>query len=169
MSGSRREALNEYERAIIDTIDEHGWFCASVFEDQGKTPGFSYSIGFSKTLKSPEFIVFGLDPSLMHGMLWEVFHQIKDGRFASDHQRWSNVLEGYDCISRPVHPTNVVREYLNSAMWFWGEPAGRGGPMTAFQLVWPDVETGLFPWDADCPQFVRDCQPPLYLPNRALS
>jgi Domain of unknown function (DUF4262) len=169
MSGASGESLNEYERRVIDNIDKHGWFCTSVFKNKGKASSFSYSVGFTKTLNSPEFIVFGLDINLMHKMLWEVFHQIKDGRVPSDHQRWSNVLEGNDCVSRCVHPTNVITEYLNSAMWFWGEPAIRGGPLTAFQLVWPDVETCLYPWDSECPQFVRDRQPPLYQPNRALS
>jgi hypothetical protein len=169
MSSSDDKPLNDYERKILDNIEEHGWFCTSVLEDKGKPPSFSYSVGFTQTLNTPEFIVFGLEISLMHKMLWEVFHQIKNGKIPADQQRWSNAIEGYDCISRAVHPTNVVRDYLSSAMWLWGNPEERGGALSAFQLVWPGANSGLYPWDADCPQLVRDCQPPLYLPNRALS
>lgn len=160
--------LSDYEQDILDNIEEHGWFCTSVFEEPGRSPAFSYSIGFTKTLNAPEFIIFGLPLKLMHSMLWEVFRQIRDGKVPEDNQRWSNLLEGFDCISRPVHSTNIVREYLNSAMWFWGDPAERG-QLKAFQLVWPSATTGLFPWHANCAQEVRDCQPPLYQPNRALS
>ena len=165
---SEQRGLSDYEQKILDNIEEHGWFCTSVFEDSGKTPCFSYSVGFTNTLNAPEFIVFGLDIKLMHRMLWEVFHQIKDGKVPEDNQRWSNLIEGYDCISRPVHPTNIVREYLNSAMWFWGDP-DEHGPLKAFQLVWPANGPGLFPWEDGCSQVVRDHQPPLYLPNRSLS
>jgi len=162
------EPLDDHEQRIVDDVEEYGWFCSGVFDPEQKEPDFSYSVGFTKTLNAPEFIVFGLPLKLMHSMLWEVFRQIKDGKVPEDNQRWSKLIEGFDCISRPVHPTNIVREYLNSAMWFWGNPAEHG-QLKAFQLVWPSSKTGLFPWDADCAQEVRDRQPPLYLPTRALS
>ena len=157
----------DYERTILRNIDERGWFCTSVFDPEGKVVSFSYSVGFTKTLACPEFIVFGLDIKLMHSMLWSVFRQIEAGRAPEDNQRWSGLIEGYDCIARAVHPTNIAREYLNSAMWFWGD-AGERGPLKAFQLVWPSAGTGLYPWDEGCSQLVRDSQPPLYLPNRAV-
>lgn len=159
---------DDYERNILRKVEEHGWFCTSVFDPDGKDVSFSYSVGFTETLNCPEFIVFGLDAKLMHSMLWNVFRQIKAGRTPEDNQRWSGLLEGYDCIARAVHPTNIVREYLNSAIWFWGNPAERG-LLRAFQVVWPGVGTGLFPWDSACSQVVRDKQPPLWLPNRSLS
>ena len=37
--------------------------------------------------------------------------------------------------------------------------------MRAYQLFWPGAEQGLFPWEKGCVQFVRDCQPSLYLPR----
>lgn len=103
----------------------------------------------------------------MHSMLWQVFRDIKSGRKPADMDRWGGLLKGYDCVIRAVHPTNVVREYLNSAMWFWGDPAERG-PLQAFQIVWPGAGSGLFPWDEECPQSVRHCQPALYAFNASL-
>ncbi|ESQ90164.1 hypothetical protein ABAC460_10460 [Asticcacaulis sp. AC460] len=102
----------------------------------------------------------------MHHMLWQVFHQIRDGKMPEDGMRWSNVLTDHDCISRTVHPTNMVRDYLNSAMWFWGYDNPKG-PLPAMQLFWPPNGRDLFPWHAACPQDVRDLQVPLYLPNQA--
>lgn len=159
---------DEYEQVIIDNIEKHGWFCTAVFDPEGLELPFCYSVGFTQTLNYPEFIVFGLDTKLMHSMLWSVFRQIRDGKQPEDNQPWADLLEGYDCISRTVHPSNVVREYLNSAIWFWGDPAERG-LLQAYQLVWPAVGAGGYPWDPSCPQDVRDLQPPLYLPNRQLS
>ncbi|MES1157045.1 MAG: DUF4262 domain-containing protein [Alphaproteobacteria bacterium] len=169
MSSSDEPPLSDYEQRIIDAIDEHGWFCPYIFDDKSKNPDFAYSVGFTQTLDCPEFIVFGLGQNLMHAILSRVFRQIRDGKRPEDNQRWSDLIEGFDCIARAVHSTNIVRDYFNSAMWFWGDPAERGSELKAFQLVWPSAKTGLFPWDADCAQEVRDLQPPLYLPNRALS
>jgi len=158
---------DEYERNILQNIDEHGWFCTSVFDPTGTRPAFSYSVGFTRTLDAPEFIVFGLDTKMMHSMLWQVFRDIKAGRKPGDLDTWGGLLAGHDCVIRAVHPTNIIREYLSSAMWLWGDPATRG-PLTAFQIVWPGAGTKLFPWDEGCPQIVRDEQPSLYLPNAGL-
>jgi hypothetical protein len=167
MARSYDEAKTDYERDILQNIEKHGWFCTCVFDPEGKDPGFAYSVGFTKTLGCPEFIVFGLGSQLMHSMLWEVFRQIRDGKMPYDGQRWSGVLDDHDCISRAVHPSNMVRDYLNSAMWFWGYDNPKG-PLPAMQLFWPARDSDLFPWDDACPQDVRDSQVPLYLPNQAL-
>jgi len=159
---------NDYEREILRNVEEHGWFNSAVFDPKGQQPSFCYSVGFTKTFGSPEFIVFGLDIKLMHAMLWQVFRGLQSGKVAENDQRWSGLIEGHDCIARAVHPTNIVRDYFNSAMWFWGD-AGERGQLSAFQVVWPSVGGGLYPWDEGCPQIVRDSQPPLYLPNRSLS
>ncbi|MDC7694430.1 DUF4262 domain-containing protein [Asticcacaulis sp. DXS10W] len=158
------ERVTDYERKILRNVNEHGWFCVSVFDPEDESATFSYSVGFTETLGCPEFIIFGLNSGLMHSMLWEVFRQIRGGKMPADNEKWSNVLTGYECVSRTVHPTNIIRDYLNSAMWFWGDPNERG-PLPAFQLVWPGVETRLFPWDKGCSEIVRKAQPPLYLPN----
>ncbi len=154
----------EYERTILQKIDKHGWFCSTVFDPKGKLPSFCYSVGFTQTLKAPEFIVFGLDDELMHAMLWQVFRDISSGRQPEDMQRWGGLLHGCDCVVRTVHPTNVVIEYLNSAIWFWRR-LSEHRPLPVFQLVWPGSKSGLFPWDDGCPQSLRDGQPALYLPN----
>lgn len=157
----------EYERKILEDIEEYGRFCTSVVDPDQIQPSFSYSVGFTRTLNTPEFIVFGLSVKLMHSMLWRVFDDIKAGRRPEDGARWSGLLDGHDCIIRTVHQTNVVPDYFNSAIWFWDDAADRGA-LSAFQIVWPAVATDLFPWDETCPSIVRDAQPALYLPNAKL-
>jgi hypothetical protein len=157
-------ARYDYEQKILDTIDEHGWFDTHVFDPEESDPTFSYSVGFTETLAAPEFIVFGLEMKLMHNMLWSVFRQIRAGKAVMDGARWDDVLNGFECVSRRVDPSNVVRDYMNSAMWFWGDEAAKG-PVPVFQLVWPGAVDGLFPWDEGCSETVRDFQPPLYMPR----
>lgn len=168
MARSYEEAETDYEQQILENIRTHGWFCTCVFDPNGERPSFAYSVGFTKTLNCPEFIVFGLEPKTMQSMLWEAFEQIRDGKGPEDGQVWHNLINDYECISRSVHPTNIVRDYFNSAMWFWNAPNEQNA-LKAFQLVWPGNGSGLFPWDDNCPQVVCDYQPPLYLPNRAFS
>jgi hypothetical protein len=160
--------LNAHERRIISNVDEHGFFQSTVFDPDGVLPTFTYTVGFAKTLDCPEFIVFGLDGAFHSSMLWGVFRQIQAGKRPADNLLWSGLLEGHDCISRAVHPTQITREHFNSALWFHDHMAPEVA-FTACQLVWPSAGSGLFPWDDGCPQDVRDLQPPLYLPSRAYS
>lgn len=156
-------AKTGYEQEILDAIEEHGWFCTAVFDPDGTAPDFAYTVGFTRTLDLPEFIIFGLPVQTLHGILWDVFRALKAGKVPEDGLHWSGLIKGYDCVLRRVHPTQVIREHFNSALWFRGDPADHGGgPLTAFQIVWPDRD-GRFPWDAGCAQEVRDDQPALYL------
>lgn len=159
-----RAGYTAYEQKILDTVEEHGWFCTSVFDPEGVLLEFSYSVGFTQTLEHPEFIIFGLPGKVAHAILWDLFRTLKAGRIPEDSQHWSDLIEGYDCVIRRVHPTQITREYFNSAMWFWGDSADRGEPLPAYQIVWPDRK-GRFPWEAGCAQKVRDDQPALYIPK----
>ncbi len=160
------EALSAYEQRVVDAIAEHGWFCVNVLEDDAG-PGFAYSVGLSETLGTPELIVFGLKPEMMHAMLWAAFRQLRDGREVKDSDRLPDLIEGFDCIVRNVHPTNIVPDFFNSALWYQGHRGGtdRDGQLSAMQIVWPGAEDGLFPWDPKSNPFVGACQPPLYLPS----
>jgi hypothetical protein len=157
-------ALSDYEQSIIDNVAEHGWFCVSVFGDEPHDT-FAYSVGFGATLDAPECIIFSLPLKLMHSVLWSVFRKLQDGAQFAAGQRWPDLIEGFDCIARPVHPTQITREHFNSALWYWGDPAEHGESMQAFQFVWPGAQQGLFPWEPNCNEFVIRSQPALYLPR----
>jgi hypothetical protein len=156
-------ALSKYEQGIIDNVARHGWHCTIVGAGDDGEPGFAYTVGLWETRCTPELIVFGLEWELMHGMLSELVRQLGTGAQLSDGARWSNLLGGFDCITRPVHPTQRVPEYLNSALWYHGYRTGEE-QVEVYQIFWPGAQQGLFPWERDCDAFVRDSQPQLYLP-----
>jgi len=159
------EDLNDYEKRLLQNIEEFGWQCLSVIGEE-QNPSFSYSIGFTKTLDAPEFIIFGIDEQVRLDVLWNVFDALKEGRESADMDRWSDLIVGYDCILREVDPSNMVRDYFNSAIWYHGPPE-QNGPLRAMQIVWPDA-FGIFPWEPGCAEWVCEDQPPLYLPRRNL-
>ena len=153
--------LTDYEKNILENVEEHGWYATGVFDPDGEAPNFTYSTGFSKTLNAPEFIVFGLDNKLMHSMLWEVYRQIKAGAIPEDGKRWHDVLDGFDCISKKADSPELYEEYVRSADWFWGHSGNSGHP-EVYQLVWPGAQQGLFPWEKDCDSYVISQQPQLW-------
>jgi hypothetical protein len=154
--------LSEYEQNLIDNVARYGWHCTIVGAGDRGEPGFAYTVGLWETHCTPELIVFGLGNRLMHAMLSEMVRQLEGGKPLSDGARWSTLLEGFDCVTRPVHPTQRVPQYLNSALWYRGYRTG-DEDIDAYQVFWPGAEQGLFPWERGCDPFVRDCQPQLYL------
>ena len=162
---SMSDEYSDYENRIVSKVEEHGWFGTHVFDPKGDAPGFTYSIGFTKTLNCPEFIIFGLNNELMHSMLWNIFRDIEGGVTPHDGRVWSNLLEGFDCVIKSVHPDNIRMNYLNSAKWFWDTHLGNSEPLEAYQVVWPGAVSGEFPWDDDCDPYIIEKQPPLYLPG----
>lgn len=152
----------EWRQSIRDNIEEHGWFCQSVFYPEGNHPNFSYSVGFTKTLAAPEFIIFGLKRELMHAMLWEVFRQLRDGASVSHGQVWDGLLGGgYQCYSFRCTHADLFEEYALSSQWFWHDQGHVGDP-EVYQIVWPGAEQRLFPWEEGCAKDVIDQQPQLF-------
>ena len=156
------EAFTDYERNILDKIDEFGCFISLVFDPDGNDPNFAYSVGFPHSIKQGEVVVFGLSNKLLGSTINGTLKQCRDdGLVLADGLRISGLLDGFDVIARSVHPSNIQREYLNSAMWHhmgrYGEPLSE-----VYQLVWPSAATGLFPWDEGCHPDVIALQPALY-------
>lgn len=155
---------SEYEQKLLSNVEEHGWQFTFVFDPDGQKPDFGYSTGFTKSLGTSEFIIFGLPRDLMSKMLWEIYRQIEKGAIPVDGMRWQGLLEGFDCISRRARHKDLHTEYTVSANWFWRETGHAGNP-EVYQIVWPGAHQGLFPWDDGCVQDVIDAQPHLWLPN----
>ena len=153
--------LNKTEQGIIENIEKHGWFCMNVFDPEGEAPCFAYSIGFTKTLAAPEFIIFGLDSKLMHSMLWNIFRQIKSGAAVETDKIWEDLLEGYDCVGRLAKSSDLYSKYVCSSDWFWRRQGYDGHP-PVHQIIWPGAKKGLFPWEEGCDDYVILQQPQLW-------
>jgi len=156
-----KESDEEYFNSILSNIDKHGWYGIHVFDPDGELPSFTYSVGFSRTLNAPEFIIFGLSNELMHNMLWSVYKQIKEGKSVENNGVWSGLLSGFDCVSKHVTHSDTFSEYMVSSKWLWRQDGHEGIP-EAYQIVWPGAVDGLFPWDEGCDQGVIDVQPRLW-------
>ncbi len=144
--------FNDYERGLIEAVREHGWFCPSVYSDEDG-PGFSYSVGFWKTLGKPEVIVFGLPPQVAHSVLWQLYRLFQSGLSPQPGKPVEGVLEGYVSYLMPAGAK--ANEFMLSAAWFYGNQ-----DYPRLQLVWPDP-IGAFPWQTDFDPSFAEAQPDL--------
>lgn len=159
--------LNEFEQKLLDNVEQHGCQVNWVFDDKGIEPDFAYSVGFRKTVDQPEVIIFGLKRELMLSMINETLRQCQeDGLGLSEGVAISDLIEGFDCIARRVHSSQIDDGYFNSSMWYHRREFGFE-LSEVFQLVWPGAIDGLYPWDEGCSEDVIEQQPALYEPKVA--
>jgi hypothetical protein len=163
---AEREA--EFDRRLLSNIQEHGWSGMTVSpraDDPGDEPIFKYTIGFETSLNMPNLIVFGLRKDIMHAMLWNMFHDLKAGRALTDSAQWHDILDGYTCVTRAVHESQIDAGWFNYGRWYRRTHAPEAGPYTAFQIFWPGVIDRLLPWEAGSDPAVIKAQPRLDLPR----
>jgi len=153
--------LNDYEVKLLGNVEEHGWQASHVFDPEGNDPDFTYSVGFTKSLNMPEFIIFGLNRDIMHNMLWEIYRQLEAGAVPTDGMRWEDLLEGFECVSKKADHPDLFNEYTTSANWLWKHQERDGYP-EIYQIVWPGAQQGLFPWEKGCDPYVISQQPALW-------
>ncbi|MBV7264853.1 DUF4262 domain-containing protein [Erythrobacter ani] len=158
MSG---QPLNEFEERILQNIADHGCQVNHVFDPDGASPRFSYSVGLPKTVGQPEVIVFGLKNDVMHSMINALLDQCRSGLELQDGLIIDDLLDDYECVAKKVLPENIVSDWFASAIWYERYRTGQN-MSAAFQIVWPGVQQRLFPWEATCDETVIDAQPALY-------
>ncbi|MGY4516303.1 DUF4262 domain-containing protein [Lysobacter sp. HA18] len=146
--------MNEYERNLLQHIEQHGCSVTSVFDPDASDPPFSYSIGIAKSEGASEFIVVGLNSELGHSLINLCNSRAREGeRFVSG-VPYLGFLEGF-----PVQFVPVAREHrqamMLSAFWLHGGP-----DFAALQLVWPS-KTGAWPWDPEATDWLKENQPVL--------
>jgi hypothetical protein len=153
--------LSDYEKKILENIEQFGCHVTTVFDPDGDDPSYAYSSGFSTTVKQGEVIVFGLDHDVMHRVVNIVLDKCENGLELTDGLAITDVLEGFDVVARTIPEKRIDNEHFNSAKWFhrriFGTELDR-----AFQIVWPGAVDGLFPWDPRSDAWVCSRQPPLY-------
>ena len=151
---SSDSGLTEHERDVLVRLEAMGWFVNKIAADDSG-PGFAYSFGLYKTFQHPEIILFGLPVDMMHQLINDIGKQLRNGSPAyGDGNKTSDLLEGYPCEFHHVDPA-WYKTTLTWASWFY-----RSSDFPALQLFWPD-KAGLFPWEQECNERVRDLQPDL--------
>jgi hypothetical protein len=157
-------SLTDYEQNILAKVAEYGCFITSVFGDDERPP-FSYSVGLWEIGGASEVIIVGLPGDLSARMINILCAFLKDKAVTiHDGAVIEGLLEGYSCIVRRVDGSQIDRDFFNSALWYHQLQTGK--PLTdIYQIVWPSVGGGLFPWENGCPAEVVALQTALYLPK----
>jgi hypothetical protein len=156
--------LTEYERDIVTNVAEYGCHITSVFGDEDSPP-FTYSVGLWETVDAADVILVGLPNELSASIINVLTGLLKNGAVSlHDGAVIEGLLDGYVCVARRVDSSQITREHFNSALWYHRHRTGE--ELTEiYQIVWPSVSNGLFPWDDGCPADVIELQTALYLPR----
>jgi len=153
-----------HKRAVAKAISRYGWTATLVREPSGRP--FAYTTGFQHTLSAPEIYVAGVPPQVANGIFWTAFDEMKAGRLVlTDGLRQAGLIEGQDCIWRCVHASQIIPDNFATCLWWREHTTGRCDDVAAYQLVWPDAEHGLFPWEPGCDAETRLGQRPLWSPH----
>ena len=154
---SRLEPLNDYERSVLANVERFGWHCTSVAPREGDdSPRFTYTVGLTQSYGQPEFIIFGLNSNVAHGILSILAKAAAAGEMYSLDKPCDELVDGYSCAFVPV-PRERYNDYVFSALWYYAE---REFPL--FQVVWPDRD-GRYPWSHGFVQDPEHFQPVLAL------
>lgn len=154
--------LSPQHKAILENIEQFGLSVMHVAAEDPRAPSYSFSVGFEHSLGQPEVLVYGLDRNLAQSMINEVFRQCKEeGLELVDGQPIGNLIEGYDCMARPIDDPRGRTAHFGYAIWFQQRING-ASLKRAVQIVWPDPKTRAFPWQDGCGADIRGWQVQLY-------
>lgn len=147
------QVRDDLEDTIRHNISAHGWHVVLVQED-AEAPAFAYSIGLHAGYGQPEILISGLPTDLMHGLINDIGRRVVKGEDFTAEKRCGALLEGYDCVFRPVARRHYP-DHFGYARWYY---EGDGFPV--MQCFWPD-KAGRFPWEPECDPGLRGLQPVL--------
>ena len=147
---------------IVEYVAEHGRVALDVLDPDGDEPDYTYSIGFPVSVAQPEVLVFALPQELRQHIIHALWHMMSEEQLVlEDGMRIDGLIDGFDCIAREVTDREIIDTYLAAGVGYHDSQHGK--PVDRFfQIVWPDADSGLFPWDEGCPDVVLFNQPPLY-------
>lgn len=126
----------------------------NMIAQDSERPGFAYSFGLYEEFQHPEIIIFGLESTIMHGVINCAGEQVRRGARYRDGDVTGDLLEGYDCAFRLVDPLQYSKT-VSWAVWFYGKLE-----FPLLQLFWPD-RAGRFPWEVGFAESLLNFQPDL--------
>lgn len=153
MARTLEDCEDDSERQVVSDIAEFGWHVVMIAEDE-EGPPFAFTIGFGPTFGHPEVMMIGQKHELMHVVLNNLGHDIRNGKRFAPGDTSTDILDGFTCAFVEVSKTHY-RDYLGFARWYY-----RGNDFTTLQLVWPDKNDRL-PSDEGVASWMRDRQPVL--------
>ena len=153
MTNPQHIPRDEPERIVLANVNEFGWHCVNVVEDNG-CPPWSFTIGLFETWAHPELIVIGRSRATSHEMLQSLATKIEDGDPPKLADPDPYPLLGIPCHLLEVNP-RYYSDYVGFALWFYRK---RHFPL--YQIVWPNHEN-LYPWDEQTSKPFKEWQPVL--------
>lgn len=131
---------DESDRKLLEIIDEYGWHVTLVTGDDEEPP-FAYSTGIFQLTGKPEIIVFGLPQDVAHFVVNEYGNRAKAGEALSAGGYYEDFLEGHPITFVETTEDERDKRYTTWSSWFYGDQ-----PFPVLQLVYPDSQSGAFPW-----------------------
>lgn len=134
------EARDEDDQRFLKIVEEFGWHVTLVGGDEDG-PSFAYSTGIFRLTGKPELIVFGLPKEVAHFVVNEYGERLRAGAELSPRSYHDGFLEGHSVTFIEASAPDRDQEYTTWASWFYDRQ-----PFPVLQLVYPDSQTGAFPW-----------------------
>jgi hypothetical protein len=153
MGKLKRLATDLGEQKVLSDINEYGWHCMNVVEDDGHPP-WSFTIGLYETWQHPELIVIGRSRATSHEMVKTLSSKIEDGCAPDLSHADGHLLLGMKCHFLEVN-ARYFSDYVGFALWYY-----RGKRFPLYQIVWPNHES-LYPWDEQASKPFKEWQPVL--------
>ena len=147
------QALDEHDRKFLDIIEQHGWHVMHVGSDEDG-PSFTYSTGIFGLTGRPELIVFGLPMEVGHFVVNEYGNRLRAGEALAPGDFYDGFLEGHPITLIPVDDGDCIKQHATWTDWFYDRQ-----PFLLLQLVFPDSESGAFPWQPGYRDEWRPLQP----------
>ncbi|MCP4381393.1 MAG: DUF4262 domain-containing protein [Hyphomicrobiales bacterium] len=148
-------AANEQEKRFLEDIERHGWHAMLVVgDDEG--PSFAYSTGIFERTGRPEIIVFGLQTEVGNFVVNEYARRAIAGEPIETGRRYDGFLDAFPFAFVDVADVALREKHTTWTAWYYQR---RAYPLV--QGVWPERETGLFPWEPGFPNEYRQLQPVL--------
>jgi hypothetical protein len=136
---------------LLSNIEKHGLGVQHVFGDETGSQ-FSYSIGLYQTYNHPEIIIIGLRQELSHILINNMANDIKNGMVYTPLNYYPNILDDFNCYFVNVSPSRYD-DYVGQAQRHYG-----GDNFALLQCIYPTVK-GVFPWEEEWPESIKDLQP----------
>src|SRR5262245_53720728 len=142
---------DEHHDQLMENIRKFGCQVMHIAEEDDLPP-FAYSIGIQFSSAAPEVIVIGLKRSLAHSIVNEYNRRVREGERFVPGQRYAGFLGGFEIEIAAVHKSHYD-EYFGTAYQLYDGPN-----FDVLQIVWPNT-SGVWPWDKEASEWLRQHQP----------
>ena|SRR3989338_5184296 len=146
--------MDENDRKVFDNIEKYGCHVIYVFDTNEIYPPFTYSVGIQKSSNAPEVVVVGLKKEISAFIVNEYNRRVREGEQFVTGKKYDGFLEGFEVFFEPVNECHY-KEYFGYNIWLYG-----GHDFKVLQVVWPST-TGIWPWQEEASEWLRNNQPML--------